>query len=214
MSNQSRRDRVALSCSRSAAWLALLAVVAAVPMGAIASVGLSSVRAQTFGNEDLLVFQPWHHDRFGWSVAAGDFNADGAMDLATGIPSNFGTVGGGLNYAGIVVVRWGIPGTGLALGLADTVLSQHAAGSQGAPEPFDEFGYALAVGDFNGDGGLAVSVRNNVLASRCRLPRRVRACGKCRDPLRPTRRHPDGRRALGELRCDLRLSGRSGHSVG
>lgn len=48
--------------------------------------------------------------------------------------------------------RWGVPGGGLALGPADTVLSAYAAGSQLAPGDSAHFGLVLAVGDFNGDG--------------------------------------------------------------
>ncbi|MEO8197706.1 MAG: FG-GAP repeat protein [Thermoanaerobaculia bacterium] len=116
-----------------------------------AAVGLSSVRAQSFQNEDLLFFQPEAGDRFGWSFASGDFNGDGYADLATGMPFDNGLVGSGLDDTGAVVVRWGGPG-GLAPGLADTFLSQYASGSQSPPESGDEYGYALATGDFNGDG--------------------------------------------------------------
>jgi hypothetical protein len=127
---------------------------------AATSVGLSPVREQTFGNEDLFFFQPAEYDRFGYSLAAGDFNNDGAMDLATGMPYDDGLIGSGLTDSGIVIVRWGVPGGGLASGLADTVLSQFAAGSQGDPDTNDRFGWTLAAGDFNGDGhdDLAVGV--------------------------------------------------------
>ncbi len=127
-----------------------LALPAAPPVSA-ASVGLSSVRAQSFENEDLLFFVPETADRFGWSFASGDFNGDGYADLATGMPYDNGLVGGGLDNTGAVVVRWGGPG-GLTPGLADTFLSQYASGSQSPPESGDEYGFALASGDFNGDG--------------------------------------------------------------
>ena len=127
-----------------------LALPAAPPVSA-ASVGLSSVRAQSFENEDLLFFVPETADRFGWSFASGDFNDDGYADLATGMPYDNGLAGSGLDDTGAVVVRWGGPG-GLTPGLADTFLSQYASGSQSPPESGDEYGFALASGDFNGDG--------------------------------------------------------------
>jgi len=128
--------------------------------GAASAVGLSPVAAQSFANENLFFFVPADYDRFGWATAAGDFNADGAMDLATGMPYDDGLIGSGLTDVGIVVVRWGVPGGTLPSGLADTVLSQFAANSLGEPESNDHFGESLAVGDFNGDGfdDLAVGV--------------------------------------------------------
>lgn len=124
---------------------------AAAKPASAASIGLSSVRAQSFENEDLLFFVPETADRFGWSFASGDFNNDGYADLATGIPFDNGLAGSGLDDTGAVVVRWGGPG-GLAPGIADTFLSQYASGSQSPPESGDEYGFALASGDFNGDG--------------------------------------------------------------
>ena len=114
-------------------------------------VGLSAVRGQRFDNEDLLFFEPEQGDHFAWAVAAGDFNGDGADDLATGIPFDDGFAGSGCNDCGIVVVRYGIPGKGLETSATSTVLFQGFVGSPTAPEPAEKFGYALAAGDFNGD---------------------------------------------------------------
>lgn len=138
---------------RSIRLLAALAAVlpAVATSSAYAEVGLSSVRAQTFENEDLLFFEPEFADLFGFAFASGDFNGDGYPDLATSLPYDNGLLGGGLDNTGAVVVRWGGP-RGLVPGLADTFLSQYASGSQSPPQSEDLYGYALAAGDFNGDG--------------------------------------------------------------
>lgn len=110
-------------------------------------VGLSSVRSQYFVNENLLFYVPEPYDNFGAALATGDFNGDGADDLATGIPYDNGQAGFEMNNVGLAIVRYGIPGFGLETGLADTVLRQMSFA-----EPDDNFGFALAAGDFNGDG--------------------------------------------------------------
>jgi len=86
-------------------------------------------------------------DRFGASLAVGNFNGDEYMDLAIGIPDE--DVGATL-AAGAVQVLYGT-----AEGIEatdDQFLHQGLSIFQGAAEPIDHFGTALAVGDFNSDG--------------------------------------------------------------
>ncbi len=115
------------------------------------NVGLSTVRAQRFGNENLLGFYtPQSGDAFGISVAVGDFNGDGADDLATGAPFDNGIPGRDVKDSGSVFVRYGKAVDGLATNLAGTVLRQTPA--HDPAEVDDHFGFSLAACDFNGDG--------------------------------------------------------------
>ena len=86
-------------------------------------------------------------DRFGWSLASGDFNRDGYADLAIGIPEeDIGTK----DDAGAVQVLYGSP-TGLTAA-GDQVWHQGKKGVPGTNEDGDGFGRSLAVGDFDADG--------------------------------------------------------------
>ncbi|MBP9145000.1 MAG: FG-GAP repeat protein [Thermoanaerobaculia bacterium] len=79
-------------------------------------------------------------DQFGGAVATGDFNGDGFDDLAIGIPQ--------VAQVGAVLVVYGSP--------FSLIFVHHQLFDQGAfgelPETGDQFGTALAAGDFNGDG--------------------------------------------------------------
>ncbi len=131
--------------------IALIVLSMVAPTAAFAQtfgwVGLSSVRSQYFENENLLFYVPEAYDAFGAALATGDFNGDGADDLATGIPLDNGLAGFEMENVGLVIVRYGVPGSGLETGLADTVLRHNVL-----VEAEDFFGRALAAGDFNGDG--------------------------------------------------------------
>jgi FG-GAP repeat len=81
-------------------------------------------------------------DVFGFALATGDFNHDTFADLAVGAPGE--SVGSRVS-AGAVNVLYGSP-TGLT-----TIGSQFFPQVAGASETGDEFGFALAVGDFNHD---------------------------------------------------------------
>ena len=82
-------------------------------------------------------------DRFGFSLAAGDFNHDGFADLAVGAP---GETRGGAAGAGTVFVFPGSP-TGLGGGFFKDQVN-----GGGSNEANDQFAFSLAAGDFNRDG--------------------------------------------------------------
>ena len=92
------------------------------------------------------------HDNFGATLASGDFNGDGYDDLAIGVPQETREAVG----CGEVDVLYG-SSEGLTVS-GNQVWSQGTL--EGAPESYDYFGKALAVGDFNADGfeDLAVGV--------------------------------------------------------
>jgi hypothetical protein len=80
-------------------------------------------------------------DAFGFSLAVGDFNHDSKDDLAIGAP---GETPPGMAKCGIVFVA-----RGTSTGLAEmNTLMEHPFLY---PKAGDQFGYALAAGDFDGD---------------------------------------------------------------
>ena len=93
-------------------------------------------------------------DHFGTALASGDFDRDGYADLAIGVPGD--RVGGNSRPVGAVNVLYGSKHGLTASG--DQRWSQ--ANLPGIPETGDNFGYALASGDFDGDGfwDLAIGV--------------------------------------------------------
>jgi FG-GAP repeat len=76
-----------------------------------------------------------------------DFNNDGADDLAVGVPTE--SVGS-ISRAGAVSVLYGSAG-GLT-GTGSQLVTQDTPGVAGSPEAGDNFGVAVASGDFNDDG--------------------------------------------------------------
>jgi hypothetical protein len=85
---------------------------------------------------------------FGSSLATGDFNGDGLDDLAIGVPGD--DVQAGSFFAGSVTVLMG-NAVGLIPGGGNTFHRLHLTYATGIQNS-EEFGAALAAGDFNGDG--------------------------------------------------------------
>ena len=84
-------------------------------------------------------------DRFGFSLAAGDFDDDGYDDLAVGVP--YEDVAG-VSNAGMVIIIFGS-----AAGLTGSDSQDWLKGDvSGDAQTDDYFGRVLASGDFDGDG--------------------------------------------------------------
>ncbi len=95
-------------------------------------------------------------DHFGTALATGDFDGDGIYDLVVGVPLE--TVGSVL-FAGAINVIYGAKPDGLVT-TGNQYWNQNEPGAASSAEAHDQFGSALAAGDFNGDGydDLAVGV--------------------------------------------------------
>ena len=110
--------------------------------------GLGTVNAQQWHQGTAGVpGDPEEFDYFGDPLAVGDFDADGYADLAVGVP--FEDIGN-IADAGSVYILYGSAAGLTASGAA--AFDQEDPNIAGAAEDNDRFGYALAVGDYNGDG--------------------------------------------------------------
>jgi hypothetical protein len=146
--------------------------------GTVEAVGAVNVLYGSQGGLSASGNQQWHqdvagiagraekNDHFGSALTAGDFNGDGFVDLAIGVPDEGleGVEGAGtIEAVGAVSVLYG-SAAGLSAN-GDQQWHQDVTGVVGRAEKNDRFGAALAAGDFNHDGraDLAVGVPNEGL---------------------------------------------------
>jgi hypothetical protein len=107
--------------------------------------GLSADGNQLFSQAGSVLNRPEVEDFFGFSVAASDLNCDGYDELLVGVPNE--QLGGVV--AGLVNILMGSE-AGLTKS-GNNILVQGSRGVAGNRD-FNQFGAALAAGDFDGDG--------------------------------------------------------------
>jgi len=116
--------------------------------------GLAAAGNQLWGqNQPGIVGSAEPNDLFGYSLVAADFDDDGFVDLAVGVP--FEDIGSRAN-AGAVNVIYG-SNRGLS-SMGNQLWTQDSPGILNAAEARDEFGFALAAEDFNGDNAADLAI--------------------------------------------------------
>ncbi|HHN93828.1 MAG TPA: hypothetical protein ENK17_03590, partial [Anaerolineae bacterium] len=106
----------------------------------------SGISYRLFSQSDTKTGTSADGDRFGYSLAAGDFNHDHYPDLAIGVP---GREVGSAADAGAVVVVYDIDSLDAQLWYQDIILAPDSSTPQDDSEAGDQFGTTLAVGDFD-----------------------------------------------------------------
>jgi hypothetical protein len=115
------------------------------------ALGLRHTSAQGWSQNGKLIWpdiqdNPEAGDRFGSSLASGDFNGDGRDDLAIGVLAE--DIGAIVDCGAVHIIYGGAAG----LTNAGNQFIHGANVSGDGAEAGDRFGYALASGDFDGDG--------------------------------------------------------------
>jgi hypothetical protein len=94
-------------------------------------------------------------EHFGFALAIGQFMGDAATDLAVGAPGEFVV---GTDAQGAVVLFPGATGGIDPTATTERVLSQVDAYIIGIGQDGDQFGFSMAVGDFDGDGWIDLAI--------------------------------------------------------
>jgi hypothetical protein len=125
-------------------------------------IGLSTARGQLWTQDTAGIENSSESgDRFGETLAAGDFNGDGDTDLVIGVPGEIeGTATLFVNQRGAVAMLHSRLGSGLTAVDEFWPLSafRSAGGLIGDPPVDIGIGRSLATGDFNGDGRADLAV--------------------------------------------------------
>ena len=116
--------------------------------------GLRAAGSAAFSQAGSVAGAAERDDRLGSSITSGDFDNDGRDDLAIGVPGE--DLKGGPD-AGAVTVLYG---SGAGITSSRSRQFSQAGSVKGKPQANDQFGSAVAAGDFNGDGrdDLAIGV--------------------------------------------------------
>ncbi len=115
--------------------------------------GLTANGNQAFHQGMLIADSLEADDRFGSSLAAGDFNNDGYADLAVGVP--YEDVGAIVDAGAVHILRGSASGL---TSVGDKIWHQDKNRVRDIAEAGDRFGYALATGDYNGDNYVDLAV--------------------------------------------------------